>query len=165
MASPYSLVWVATLGGSTIRILYAGLIMLVTVFLWMLPVEEAVYDFRTALRTDTFLTATAAGVTSANETLGGDLYECDLSSIDIDSDDTTDTPVANSANCTSQILNITGLSANTTRVLEITYAYNALVGYDAINTVVGRFPFIWILLIIIFPVAAIASLFLRRRLD
>ena len=124
--------------------------------------EEAVYDFRTALRTDTFLTATVVGVTSANATLGDDLYDEDTGSVDIDSDDTTDTPVANSYNVTSQVLNITGLSANTTRVLEITYAFDALVGFDAINTVVDRFPFIWLLLIIIFPVAAIASLFLRR---
>lgn len=137
--------------------------MVTTVILWMLPVAEGVYDFRTSLRTDTFLTATAVGVTSANETLGGNLCECDLGSIDIDSDDTTDTPVANSVNCTSQVLNITGLSANTTRVLEITYAFDALVGFDAINAFVDRIPFFWMLLVIIFPIAGIAYLFLRGR--
>ena len=162
MATPYSLVWVATFGGSKIRIFYAFLIIITAVFLWMLPVSEAVHDFRTALRTDTFLTATGVGVTSANETLWGDLYECDLGSIDIDSDDATDTPVPNSANCTSRVLNITGLSGNTTRILEITYAYDALEGFDAINIFVDYLPFIWILLIILFPVAALAALLLGR---
>lgn len=128
----------------------------------MLPVPEAVYDFRTALRTDTFLTATGVGVTSANETLLDDLYDGDTGGVDIDSDDATDTPVANSYNTISQVLNITGLSANTTRTLEITYPYDALVGYDAINTVVDRWPFIWILLIILFPVAAFAAMFMGR---
>lgn len=137
--------------------------MVVTVILWMLPVEEAVYDFRTSLRTDTFLTATAVGVTSANETLLDDLYDEDTGAVDIDSDDTTDTPVANSYNATSQQLLVIGLTANTTRVLEITYPFDALVGFDAINTVVGRFPYFWLLLIIVFPIAALASLFLMRR--
>ena len=136
--------------------------MVTSVILWMLPVEEAVYDFRTALRTDTFLTSTGVDVTSANETLWGSLYECDLGSIDIDSDEATDTPVPNSANCTSRVLNIEGLSDNTTRVLEITYAYDALVGYEAINTIVDRFPFIWIVLLIAFPIAAFAAMFMGR---
>lgn len=128
----------------------------------MLPVAEAVYDFRTALRTDTFLTATGVGVASANETLLDDLYDDDAGYVDIDSDDTTDTPVANSYNATSKVLNITGLSANTTRALEITYPYDALVGFDAINAVVDRFPFIWILLIIVFPIAAFVAMFMGR---
>lgn len=128
----------------------------------MLPVAEAVYDFRTALRTDTFLTATAVGVESANETLLDDLYDGDTGEVDIDSGDTTDTPVANSYNATSQVLNIIGLSANTTRTLEITYPYDALEGYDAINTVIDRWPFFWMLLIIVFPAAAFASMFIGR---
>ena len=144
------------------RILYGFLVMVTTVILWMLPVEEAVYDFKTALRTDTFLTATGVGATSANETLLDDLYEDDTGGVDIDSDDSTDTPVANSYNATSQQLLVTGLTANTTRILEITYPYDALVGFDAIEIVVDRFPFIWMLLIIVFPIGAFAAIFMGR---
>ena len=123
---------------------------------------EAVYDFKTALRTDTFLTETGVVATTANETLLDDLYDDDTGSVDVDSDEATDTPVASSYNATSQQLLVSGLTANTTRILEITYAFDALEGYDAIVLVVDRFPFIWMLLIIVFPIGAFAAIFMGR---
>ena len=128
----------------------------------MLPVTQAIYDYRTDQRTDTFSTDTAVGVTTANETLLGDLYDCDMGSIDIDSDEATDAPLPNSINCTSQELNVTGLTANTTRTLNITYDYDALAGNNAIDTLVGWLPYIWILIIVVFPMAAIFAIFTGR---
>lgn len=140
------------------RIFYAFLIIFVSVIFWMLPITQGVYDFRTDQRTDTFSTDTAVGVTSANETLFGDLYDCDMGSIDIDSDLVTDAPLPNSVNCTSRVLNITGLTTNTTRTLDITYDYDALEGNNAIDTLLGWIPYINILIIVVFPIASILAM-------
>lgn len=130
----------------------------------MLPVSEAVYDFRTELREDEF-SSTTGDVTSVNETLGKPIYDDDTGTISILSDDSSDVPAFNAYDSTSHSVNITGLTANTTRVILVSYDIDALEGFDAIGIVVDRFPWFWILLIIIFPIAAIAALFLARRLD
>ena len=128
----------------------------------MLPVAEAVYDYRTMQRTDTFSTDTAVGVTAANETLLDDLYDADMGSVDIDSDDATDVPLPNSYNATNQVLNITGLTANATRILNITYDVNALGAYAAIDTFLGFLPYIWLLVVIAFIPAALFAIFTNR---
>ena len=140
------------------RIFYAFLIIFVSVILWTLPITQMVYDYRTDQRTDTYSTDTAVGVTSANETLLDDLYGCDMGSIDIDSTLATDAPLPNSVNCTNRVLNITGLTANTTRTLDITYDYDALEGNNAIDTLLGWIPYINILIIVCFPIASILAM-------
>jgi len=136
--------------------------MVTAVLLWMLPLSEAVYDFRTELREDVFTSPTGVGVNCANVTLGKPVYDDDTGTIDYYSDLDTDTPAYSSYNATSRQLLVCGLTANTTRVLTISYDINALEGYDAIGTVVDRWPFIWILLIIVFPVAAFVAMFMGR---
>ena len=136
---------------------------MVSAILFMLPLTDAIYDFRTDLRTDTFSTLTAVGVESANETLLDDLYGGDTGSVDIDSDDATDNPLASSYNSTNQVLNIIGLTADTTRTLDITYAFDALQGSDAINNLVGRIPWIWMLVIIAFGPAALFAIFTHKE--
>ena len=130
--------------------------------MWLLPITTAIYDFRTDLRTDTFSTDTAAGVTSANETLLESLYEGDLGSIDIFSDDATDVPLGSSYNATSRLLNVTGLTANATRTLDVSYDVDALQGSEAINTLVDRVPWIWFLIIVAFGPAALFAIFTGR---
>jgi len=144
------------------RIFYAFLIVLVATILWMLPVTEAVYDFRTELRTDTFSTTTSVGVTSANETLLDNLYDGDTGSVDIDSDEATDAPLPTSYNTTSRVLNITGLTTNTTRTLDVSYDVDALEGFASINLLMDRIPFIWMLIIILFGPAALFAIFTGR---
>jgi len=144
------------------RIFYAFLIVVVSAILFMLPVTEAIYDYRTDLRTDTFSTTTAAAVTSANVTLLTGLYDSDISTIDIDSDDSTDDPLANTYNATSRVLNVTGLTAATTRTLDITYDIDALEGSDAIGKIADIVPFVWMILIIAFPPAALFAIFTGR---
>jgi len=129
----------------------------------MLPMTEAVYDFVTELRTDTFSVATSPAGTTANVTLWGDLYDCDKGSIDIDSDEAEDTPVASSVNCTSRVLLVGGLSANTTRTLEISYDVDALEGFGAIKILLDVWPFIWIIIIILFGPAALFCIFTGRN--
>jgi len=105
----------------------------------MLPVSEAVYDFKTELREGTFTSPTGVGVNCANVTLGKPIYDDDTGTVDPFSDLATDNPAysASSYNATSQQLTICGLTANTTRVLTISYDVNALEGYDAIGAVVA----------------------------
>lgn len=133
--------------------------MLVAVILWMLPVTQAIYDFRTDERTDTFSTPTAAGVTTANETLLEALYGADIGSILIVSDLATDVPLPSSYNSTSQVLDMTGFTENTTRTIEISYDVDALRGNNAVDTFLGWLPYIWILVIAVFPMAAIFAIF------
>lgn len=128
----------------------------------MLPFTQMAYDFRTDPRTDTFNTATAVGVTAANETLLDDLYDGDTGSVDIDSDDATDVPLPGSYNVTNRVLNITGLTANTSRILQITYDFDALDATPAIATIIDRLPWIWLLCCIAFAPAALYAIFTNR---
>lgn len=128
----------------------------------MLPVSRAVYDFRTDLREEDFSVATAVGVTTDNSTLGQPLYDDDIGTVDFLSDETTDVPIATSYNTTSRQLLVSGLSANSTRTLTIFYDVDALAGGDALNTFVGYVPWVWMLIIIVFPVAALAAIFTGR---
>lgn len=144
------------------RIFNAFLAIFASVILFLLPLTTAIYDFRTDLRTDTFSIATGVGVTSANETLLNDLYDGDIGSIDIASDDAADVPLANSYNATSRLLNITGLTDNTTRTLSISYDIDALLGSDAINILADRAPWIWMVMVIAFAPAALFAIFTGR---
>lgn len=125
---------------------------------------EAVYDFETKLRTEEFTSPTAAGVTAANVTLGKPIFDDDTSTLDFLSDLSTDTPAysASSYNSTTRLFTTSGLTANTTRVLTISYDVNALEGFDAIVLIVDRWPFIWLLLVIIFPLVGIGAIFTGR---
>lgn len=145
------------------KIFAAFLIIVVAAVLFMIPSTEMVYDYRTEQRTDTFLSTTAVGATSANVTLFSDLYGCDLGSVGVDSDDSTDTPTPNSINCTPRILNIIGLTANTSRTLDVTYDVSSLEGYEAIDTLLDRFPYFWLLIIIAFAPAALVAMFINRN--
>ena len=145
------------------RVFYALLIILAATVLFMLPMTNVAYDFLTDLRTDTFSVTTTPVGTTANVTLLDDLYDCpDTVSVDINSDNATENPLPSSANCTTRVLLIEGLSANTTRTLEVTYAFDPLEGFDAIKVVIKRIPFIWMLVTISFGPAALIALFTRR---
>ena len=144
------------------RIFYAFIIMFVSAILFMLPVTQMAYDFRTDPRTDTYSTATAVGVTTSNETLLDDLYDGDTGSVDINSGDATDVPLAGTYNATNRVLNVTGLTANATRILEITYDFDALDASVAIATIIDRLPWIWLLIAIGFAPASWFAIFTNR---
>ena len=146
------------------RIFYAFLVIVVASILFMLPLTTAIYDFRTDLREDTFDTDTGGSVTTANVTLGKPIYDNDTQTIDILSDLATDVPAYtdSSYNVTSRKTGIEGLTANTTRILTVSYDIDALEGSDAINTVMDIIPFIWLLVIIAFPMMALFAIFTGR---
>ena len=145
------------------RIFYAFLVIVTTVILFLLPISSAVYDFQTDLREDDFTVNTAVGVTTANVTLLRPIYDNDTSTIGMISDTSDDVPLYSSYNTTTRALAMSGLSANTTRTITVSYDIDALEGSDAINTFVDQIEWIWILMLIAFPAAALVAIFLRRR--
>ena len=67
-----------------------------------------------------------------------------------------------SYNTTTRALAINGLSANATRTLTVEYDVFALTDANAVDTFLDYFPYIWILIIVAFPIAALAALFVGR---
>lgn len=144
------------------RIFNAFLIIIVSAILFLLPLTEGIYDFRTDLQTDTFSVSTNATATAANVTLLNVLYDNDTTTISILSDTSADIPVYSSYNITSRDLEMSGLAVSTTRIITASYDVDALEGSDAINTIVGYVPFIWLLAIIGFAPAALVAIFTGR---
>ena len=144
------------------RIFYAFLIIMVAAVLFMIPVDQGIYDFRTMLRTDTFNYETGAAETTANVTLSNILYDDDTDTIDILSSISDDVPLFSSYNSTVRLLDMTDLAVSENRTLTVTYDIDSLGGSDAVNTLLDRFPFIWMLCVIAFPMVALFAIFTGR---
>lgn len=128
----------------------------------MLPISTAIYDFRTDLREDTFSRETGGGETTASVTLLKPVYDNDTETIGILSSISTDTPLYSSYNSTTRLLGMTGLAVSSNRTLTVSYDIDALEGSGAINTVMDIIPFIWMLVVIAFPMAALFAIFTGR---
>lgn len=128
----------------------------------MLPVADTVYDFRTLLREDPFNYETGAGVTTANVVLIKQVYDDDIATIDITSSLATDSPLFASYSTSTRQLDITGLTEASNRTLTVSYDADALTGNSAISTLMGWIPYIWLLSIIVFPLAALFAIFTGR---
>ncbi len=144
------------------RIYYAFLVILTAAVLFMLPITDAVYNFRTDVREDTFISATAAGDTTANVTLFKPVYLNDTSTIDLLSSLSSDTPTYSSYNITTRLLGVSGLTSNVSRTLTVDYDVDALNASSALNTILDKIPWIWILMILSFPIAALIAIFTGR---
>ena len=145
------------------RIFLSFLILLVGVFLWLLPVTSATYDFRTDLKEDNFTVSTAVGVNTGNVTLFKSVYDDDTSTISITSDDSDDVPLFTSYNATTRLTDFSGLSANNSRTVTLTYDIDALEGSDAINTLMDNVPWLYMLMVSVLPIAGIASLWFGKQ--
>jgi len=142
------------------RIFTAFLVLVASAIMWLLPISTAVYDFKTDVTEDIFYnTSTAVSVSSANVTLRKEIYEDDTSSLSLSSNLYTDAPLLTSYNATNRQLLMSGLTANTTRTITVLYDYYALTGGGAIDTLVSRLDFVWMLALLAFPVAALAAIF------
>ena len=144
------------------RIFYAFLILLVSAFLFMLPVVEAIYDYRTMQRIETETVPTAVGVTTGNVILGIAPFENDTDVLNIISDLGTDAPAFSTYNTTNRMVSFGGLTANGTRIITITYLIDALSTVPAVNTLMGWLPFIWYLVVVAFIPAALFAIFTSR---
>lgn len=144
------------------RVWQAFLIILASVILFLLPLTDAMYDFKTDRQEDSFSTSTAAGQTTANLTLSESVFDDDTTTIEITSDLSTDSPAWSSYNATSHSLLASGLTANTTRNLTLYYDVDALGGSDAIVNLADKMAWIWLLIIIAFIPAALAAIFIKK---
>lgn len=144
------------------RIVYAFMVLVAAVILWLLPVTEGIYDYRTDLRTDTFNKDTTVNLTAQNVTLLQALYDSDIGSVNITSNLSTDAPFASSYNATRKLY-MTGLTFNATRTLEVTYAVDALNLYPAISTLMDILPYLWFLIIVCFPLVGLFAIFTGRN--
>lgn len=142
---------------------WATVIIITTIFLFMLPITGAIYDFRTDIREDEFNNVeTGSGETTANVTLLKPVYDDDTNTIDILSNTSDDTPAYSSYNTTTRALEVSGLAASTNRTLTVSYDINAFSGQDGFETFFDYLPYFYYVLIAIFPAAAIAAIWLGR---
>ncbi len=125
----------------------------------MLPVSGGIYDFRTDARDDTFTVTTTLAVTSATVQLFKPIYDDDVSTITLSSDDVDDAPIYTSYNSTSRALVMDGLDDSTTRTITTTYDVDAI-NMASLGTFLDILPFIWIILWVAFPVAGLAAIWL-----
>lgn len=146
-------------GDSKIRIVNAFLILAVTAILFMLPMDAAITACVSEPREDDF-TVVTAGSTNTTVQLFTALYENDTSLIDLSSNDVDDVPLFNSYNSTTRALVVTGLADNTTRTLTVGYDYATLTDYGAITTLFDKYPYIWYILLSVFPITAFVMVIL-----
>lgn len=145
------------------KIFYSFLILVIAVFLWMLPITDAIYDFRSDVREDSFPDVeTDTGETSANVTLLKILYDDNTNSFAILSDLSTDLPAYSSYNSTNRVLTVSGLTANTTRDLLVEYDINAFSGQAGFETFFDYLPYFYYIMVAIFPMASIAAIWVGR---
>lgn len=143
------------------RIAFAFIALIASFTLWLLDITTAIYDFRTDVREDTFIVATAPGVTSANTTLLRAVFDDDTQTISYLST-IAETPVFSSYNITSRQVLTSGLTDNTSRTLTVIYDTNALTQSDAIDNLIDWWPFLWYMLITAFPIASLVAIFYVR---
>ena len=143
------------------RIFQGFLIVLISVFLFMLPVSQAIYDYRTDEREEYFNYETGAFPTG-NVQLHYPIHEDDTSTVAFLSDLSTDIPLFSAYNSTNRLLDITGLTVNSNRTLRVYYDVNALIGNEAIEVLMGWLPYIWYLMICVMPMVAIYAIIKGR---
>jgi len=137
------------------RIFTSFLIILCSTILWFLPVTSAVYDFRTDNRTDSFDTLTGPGITATDIVLSKILYNNDTQTINALSDLSTDAPAFVSYNATNRLTHWHGLTENTTREFAISYDVASFDPSGALNTFIDLLPWFWMIVISLFPLAAL----------
>jgi hypothetical protein len=137
------------------RVFTSFIIILIDIFLWFLPYQAAVYDFRTDSQIDRFPIATGVGVFSANISLSKALYNDDVGTLFIYSDLDTDFPTLISYNGTTRRAMIGNITENTTRTLEVNYDAPSFDPSGAISNFMDVIPWFWMLILVMFPLAAL----------
>jgi len=145
-----------------LKIFSSFLVVLTAVLLFFLPFSEAVYDFRTDVKTDSLYSATDPGEATDNLTLTHEIYDDDSSTLSLLSSNSADIPVLSAYSPDSHSILVSGLSENSTRTLAVSYDIYALTGWSGIDTFVSRLGLFWILIIFSFVVCGFVVLFRGR---
>src|SRR3990172_8178140 len=140
------------------KIFYSFLVIVAAAILFLLPVSDAVYAFRTSVRTDVFPgEATGGGDSTAAVVLLKAVYEDDTTTIEPSSSLSTDIPAYLSYNTTNRELIV---SEN--RTIYVDYTIDALAMTGALSTLADRLPWIWMLMVIGFVPAALVAIFMGK---
>ena len=144
--------------------IFLGFLILVTVaILFMIPVPQAVYDYRTDVREDPFTVVTAPAVVTGNVTLIKPIYDNDTTTTFFSSNNTNDLPLYAAYNTVTRELQVSGLEADATRLLAVSYDVDAMSSSAAISTLMDYLSWIWFILLVGFPAAAIAAIFMGKE--
>ena len=115
--------------------IFLGFLIIVTVsILFMIPVTEAIYDYRTDVRDDPFTLPTGVAETGANMTLIKPIYDNDTATLGFLSDNVSDSPIYTAYDTATRELEVSGLAANTTRLLTVSYDVDAMSASAAVST-------------------------------
>lgn len=144
------------------RIFQGFLVLMVVAILWMLPVPQAIYGFRTDIREDVFAVTTGGAETTTSVVLLKPVYDDDTGTISLLSDLATDTPTLDAYTPTTQVVDISGLTAASSRELTVTYDIDALSVHVAVSILMDLLPMIWILILVAFPVVSLMVIVGRR---
>lgn len=145
------------------RIFYSFLVVMSVAILFMLPITSGIYDFRTDQKEDSVRYETGAGETTANVTLIKALYDDDVSTVDVLSNDYSDAPIVENYTAAGRVLDISGLESSANRTLTITYDVDALNMTGAVSAFFDKLSWIWMICVICFAPAALAAMWMPRR--
>lgn len=119
-----------------------GIIMVAVMFIVFPIVMTSAHELQTEeyVQTEAAVT-TGAAEEAADVVLDEDLWsDATANVVSITSDDGGDTPVAGTYTAATNTLNVTGLAADTTRTLTITYKTDALTDYTGMGAMVSVAP-------------------------
>ncbi len=117
-----------------------GIIMIAIAFVVFPIIMDASDSILAPEKTQAITVPTASGVTTATLTLTDGVYENDKANVTLSSSNANDTPVVSSASGKSVV--VTGLEASSTRIMNVTYASDALDNYTGLAAIVKVAPLI-----------------------
>lgn len=86
------------------------------------PINDGIKGWRTDTTTQSFSVTTAAGQTTANVTLSGDLFQDNITNVStITSNVTAETPIATSYTTATNVLLLSALNAAAMHTITLTY--------------------------------------------
>lgn len=132
----------------------AGIAALIILALAAPAIPDAVESFRTDTLTQDYTVATGVGVTTASVALSHSLWNDSVSYVTrVASTITGDSLVADNYTAASRALALSGLSANTSRVISVDYRTDGLGDNPAASTGSTYFPAVFILFLVLIPLA------------
>ncbi len=147
------------------NVLIALIVLVGIAFLILLakPLMGGLESFRTQSQTDNFSIATSNVQTSINITLTHPLFQADTHYATVSSNVNTDVPLASNYTASTNKLTVSGLTANITRLLTVSYSIGAL--DSNVDAAVRQMPSIWFygIVALIFLSIAIVVIAMRRR--
>ncbi len=135
-------------------------LIILTMSLPMLP--DAVESFRTDVRTQSYSVATGVGITTTSVALTNALWNADVSYVTNLGSNITESLIADNYTLASKALNLSGLSANITRTITVSYRTAGLGDNPAADTGITFLPGVVVGLVILVPLILLASLLMGK---